>query len=334
MQPTDVLEFGTGDIGTLDRPVMLVGLEGWFDVGGAATQAVTAFVSAEHAVTVGQIDPDPFYDFTQQRPHVSIDDDVREIVWPSNEFVLQRNPGHRDVVALIGVEPHIAWRTYIGAITVVAEALGCEAIVTVGSGAEAIPHSRTPPVTGSTANAELARRLGLVAPSYQGMTGVVGVLQAELETRGVPSISLRVGIPHYLMNAEHPQAVQALVRHLSHVLDVPNTTDTSADSFLFECDSKPGFTMQLGPGDSVTLTNPDGAAWEITGWQQTDTGWIVHEFTDDELASGFDVSGASEAYIAVGGEPGSGKLTSVCSVVVNGEQLGWQLEYTYVGPGN
>jgi proteasome assembly chaperone (PAC2) family protein len=227
MQPTDVLEFGTGDIGTLDRPVMLVGLEGWFDVGGAATQAVTAFVSAEHAVTVGQIDPDPFYDFTQQRPHVSIDDDVREIVWPSNEFVLQRNPGHRDVVALIGVEPHIAWRTYIGAITVVAEALGCEAIVTVGSGAEAIPHSRTPPVTGSTANAELARRLGLVAPSYQGMTGVVGVLQAELEARGVPSISLRVGIPHYLMNAEHPQAVQALVRHLSHVLDVPNTTDLS-----------------------------------------------------------------------------------------------------------
>ena len=40
-------------------------------------------------------------------------------------------------------------------------------------------------------------------------------------------MSLRVGIPHYLMNAEHPQAVQALVRHLSHVLDVPNTTDLS-----------------------------------------------------------------------------------------------------------
>jgi proteasome assembly chaperone (PAC2) family protein len=227
LEPTDVLEFGTGDIGPLDRPVMLVGLEGWFDVAGAATQAVNAFVSAEHAVTVGSIDPDPFYDFTQQRPHVSVDDDVREIVWPANEFVLQRNPGHRDVVALIGVEPHMCWRTYIGAITLVAEALGCEAIVTVGSGAEAIPHTRTPPVTGSTADPELARRLGLVAPSYQGVTGVVGVLQAELETRGIPSISLRVGIPHYLMNAEHPQAVQALVRHLSHVLDVPNTTDLS-----------------------------------------------------------------------------------------------------------
>jgi len=223
----EVLDFATGDIGALDRPVMLVGLEGWFDVASAATQAVNTFISDERAVIVGSIDPDPFYDFTQQRPHVSIDDDIREIVWPCNDFVLQRNPGHRDVVGLIGVEPHLFWKTYVEAIVVVAEALGCEAVVTVGSGAEAIPHSRTPPVTGSTANADLARRLGLVAPSYQGITGVAGVLQAELEARQIPAVSLRAGIPHYLMNAEHPQATAALVRHLSHVLDVPNTADLS-----------------------------------------------------------------------------------------------------------
>jgi hypothetical protein len=227
MDAAEVLVLGTGDLGALERPVMLVGLEGWFDVASAATQAVNAFISDDHAVTVGSIDPDPFYDFTQQRPHVSIDDDIREIVWPSNEFVLQRNPGHRDVVGLIGVEPHLHWRTYVDAIVTVAETLRCEAIVTVGSGAEALPHTRTPPVTGSTANTELARRLGLVAPSYEGITGVVGVLQAELEARDIPSVSLRVGIPHYLMNAEHPQATAALVRHLSHVLDVPNTADFS-----------------------------------------------------------------------------------------------------------
>ncbi len=225
MDPTEVLSFGTGDIGTLDRPVMLVGLEGWFDAGSAATQAVNAFVADERAVIVGAIDPDPFYDFTQQRPHTTIDDDVREIVWPANEFVLQRNDGHRDVVALLGVEPHLHWNTYVAAITTVAEALGCEAIVTVGAGAEAIPHTRTPPVTGSTASPDLARRRGLVAPSYQGVTGVVGVLHARLEALGVPSISLRAGVPHYLMNAEHPQAVAALTRHISHVLDVPNTLE-------------------------------------------------------------------------------------------------------------
>jgi hypothetical protein len=220
MNSSEVLSFQTGEIGGLDRPVMLVGLEGWFDMAGAATQAINAFTNATNAVTVGAIDPDPFYDFTQQRPHVSIDDDIREIVWPSNEIILQRHPEHRDIVGLIGVEPHLLWKTYVDAIVAVAVALGCEAVVTVGSAAEAIPHTRTPPVTGSTADAELARRLGLVAPSYQGITGVVGVLQAELEARQIPSISLRVGIPHYLTNAEHPMATAALAHHLSHVLDV------------------------------------------------------------------------------------------------------------------
>ena len=90
MQSTDVLSFGMGNIGSLERPVMLVGLEGWFDVASAATAAVNAFTSAYHAVVVGSIDPDPFYDFTQQRPHVTLDDGVREIVWPTNDFVLQR----------------------------------------------------------------------------------------------------------------------------------------------------------------------------------------------------------------------------------------------------
>jgi hypothetical protein len=234
MQSTDVLSFGMGDIGALERPVMLVGLEGWFDVASAATAAVNAFTSADHAVVVGSIDPDPFYDFTQQRPHVTIDDGVREIVWPTNDFVLQRSgiigPNgklQRDVVGLIGVEPHFNWRNYIDAIITVAVAMGCEAVVTVGASAEAIPHTRTPPVTGSTATPDLAARLGLSQPSYQGITGVAGVLNAELEARNIPSISLRVGIPHYLMNAEHPLAVSALARHLSHVLDVPTTTDLS-----------------------------------------------------------------------------------------------------------
>lgn len=225
MSAADVLEFRPDDVGPLDRPVLLVGLEGWFDAAGAATQAVNAFVSADNALTVGSLDPDPFYDFTQQRPQVTIDDEIREIVWPSNEFVLQRGDGHRDVIGLIGVEPHLHWRTYVDAIVTVSTALRCEAVVTVGSNAEALPHTRIPPVTGSTANAELARRLGLVAPSYEGITGIAGVLQADLETRRVPAISLRVGVPHYLMNAEHPQSAAALVRHLSHVLDVPTTLD-------------------------------------------------------------------------------------------------------------
>ena len=79
-----------------------------------------------------------------------------------------RGQGDRDLVVLVGVEPHLAWRTYSDCIAHVARTLGCEAVVTVGSGAEAVPHTRTPLVTGSTTDADLARRLGIGQPTYQG----------------------------------------------------------------------------------------------------------------------------------------------------------------------
>jgi predicted ATP-grasp superfamily ATP-dependent carboligase len=217
----DVLELDTDEVGELCSPVMLIALTGMFDVAGAATTALDRFAPAEVAVTIGEIDPDPFYDFTQERPQVEIDEgEVRLIRWPENRFDVVRGKGGRDLVVLVGAEPHLHWRTYSACIKRVVDQLGCEAVVTVGSVAEAVPHTRGPLVTGSTTDAELAKRLGVGQPTYQGMTGVVGVIHADLADAGVPSVSLRVGVPHYLVNAEHPQAVAALQAHLSHVLNV------------------------------------------------------------------------------------------------------------------
>ncbi len=221
MDVDDVLDLEIDDLGPLRSPVMLIALTGLFDIAGAATTALDQFAPAETAVTIGAIDPDPFYDFTQERPQVEFDEgELRVIRWPENEFDVVRGDGARDLVVLVGVEPHLGWKTYSACIAHVAERLSCEAVVTVGSAAEAVPHTRTPQVTGSTTDRDLARRLGIGQPTYQGVTGVVGVIQTDLAQAGIPSISLRVGIPHYLMNAEHPQAVGALQTHLAHVLNV------------------------------------------------------------------------------------------------------------------
>ncbi len=226
MNVDDLLELEADQIGPLRSPVMLIALTGLFDIGGAATTALDRFAPADHAVTIGQIDPDPFYDFTQERPQIEFDhDELRAIRWPENQFDIVRGQGDRDLVVLVGVEPHLAWRTYAECIATVVTRLGCEAVVTVGSAAEAVPHTRKPSVTGSTTDPGLARALGIGPPTYEGVTGVVGVIQARLAEAGIPSVSLRVGVPHYLMNAEHPQAVAALQTHLAHVLKVPVPDD-------------------------------------------------------------------------------------------------------------
>jgi len=224
----EILELEADGLGPLRSPVMLIALTGLFDIGGAATAALDRFAPADTAVTIGEIDPDPFYDFTQERPQVEFDEgEIRVIRWPQNQFDVVRGQGSRDLVVLVGVEPHLGWRTYADCIVEVARTLGCEAVVTVGSAAEAVPHTRTPMVTGSTTDPDLARRLAIGQPTYQGVTGVVGVIQTRLADAGIPSVSLRVGIPHYLMNAEHPAAMSALQTHLSHVLGVPTPDDPS-----------------------------------------------------------------------------------------------------------
>ena len=109
-----VLTLAAGDVGDLESPVLVVALEGWFDMAGAATRAVDELFAVEQRVIVGEIDPDPFYDFTVERPFIEVvDGALRQIRWARNEFSLWRAAGAgRDVVLLLGVEPHLAWPTY------------------------------------------------------------------------------------------------------------------------------------------------------------------------------------------------------------------------------
>ena len=48
----DVLELHTSDLGVLERPVLVLVLEGWFDMAGAATRAVDALFDRAHRLTI------------------------------------------------------------------------------------------------------------------------------------------------------------------------------------------------------------------------------------------------------------------------------------------
>jgi proteasome assembly chaperone (PAC2) family protein len=194
-----------------------------FDIGGVATSALDWMLKERDYTVVADIDPDPFFDFTQERPEVYFDEDGdRQVRWPENEFTVIRYPeGARDMVVVNGVEPHVSWGVFTQSVVEVARGLGCNLVVSLGAAAEQVPHTRVPFVVGSTTNTDLAARLGLSRPQYQGPTGVAGVLLDALDQASIPSVSLRVGVPHYLMHAQHPKSAAALLQHLQHVLGIP-----------------------------------------------------------------------------------------------------------------
>jgi proteasome assembly chaperone (PAC2) family protein len=201
---------------------MVCAFRGWNDAGDAASTA-TAFMSAAlSASRFARIDAEEFYDFQSNRPSIRLAaGESREIVWPSVEVYEAPAPrAPRDLVLVLGTEPSMRWRGFTGLLVDLAEALGVQLVVTLGSLLADVPHSHPVAMTGFASDPALMDRLGLQGSSYEGPTGIIGVLHSACEQAGLSSASLWASIPHYVAAATNPKAALALVRKLETVVGV------------------------------------------------------------------------------------------------------------------
>ena len=203
-------------------PVMILAFEGWNDAGDAASDALTHLADVWSARPIGELDPEEFYDFQVNRPHVVIGDDgARTIRWPATRVTIARVPGAgRDAVLVHGVEPSMRWRSFCNELLVLAADLGVEMVVTLGALLADTPHTRPIPVTGTVTDPALATTLNLETSHYEGPTGIVGVLQAACGRIGLPAVSVWAAVPHYVATPPSPKATLALLRRIEDLLDV------------------------------------------------------------------------------------------------------------------
>lgn len=207
----------------LRRPLLVVAFEGWNDAGDASSLALAHLAKAWGAERFATIDAEEFYDFTVTRPQVRLGDDGERIIdWPDIELLGARVPGsHHDLVLLRGVEPQLKWRTFSDAVVQAARAVQAELAVILGALLADVPHTRPVRVSGSTDDRDLAERLGLAASSYEGPTGIVGVLHDALRRAGVPTASFWAAVPHYIHQLPSPKAALALVERSAALLGAP-----------------------------------------------------------------------------------------------------------------
>ena len=207
---------------SLRAPALICAFKGWNDAADAASTAVTFVGSTLEARRFATIDPEEFYDFQATRPQVRfVEGEARQIVWPAVELYEARVPrAPRDLILLVGTEPSMRWRTFTAVIVELAEALGTQLVVTLGALLADVPHTRPVNVTGLASDPVLISRLGLTRTSYEGPTGIVGVLHAACQQAGLPSASLWASVPHYIAATPNPRASLALVRKLEGLVGV------------------------------------------------------------------------------------------------------------------
>jgi proteasome assembly chaperone (PAC2) family protein len=233
----------------LRSPALVCAFSGWNDAASAATTALEAVAASLDSQVVARIDPEEFYDFQVNRPTIRlIEGETRQIDWPAYSLLAVQVPSaERDLVLLSGVEPNIRWRTFADSIVGAAERLGVEMVVSLGALMADVAHTRPVPITGLASDPDLVERLGMSRSSYEGPTGIVGVVHDACRRAGMTSASLWAAVPHYVAAVPNPKAALALLRRLEGL------TGIAVEASELE-DATERFTEQV---DQAVSANPE-----------------------------------------------------------------------------
>jgi len=245
----------------LRAPALICAFKGWNDAADAASTAITFVGGALGGQRFATIDPEDFYDFQATRPRIKlVEGQTRQIVWPEVELYEARVPrAPRDLILVAGSEPSFRWRSFCKLIVEVAEAIGVQLVVTLGSLLADVPHTRPVSVTGLASDPALVSRLGLASSSYEGPTGIVGILHAACQEAGLPSASLWAAVPHYIAAAPNPKAALALVRKLEGLVGVA-VDGTDLESAAADYDRQVNLAVQSDPDVQAFVERLEQAA--------------------------------------------------------------------------
>jgi proteasome assembly chaperone (PAC2) family protein len=205
-----------GDLPNLRSPVMVCAFRGWNDAAAAASTALAAVGNSLDGELIARFDPEEFFDFQATRPTITLDEgQTRRVEWPENNLIAVEVDGaDRDLVLLDGTEPNLRWRTFSETIATAADALGVEMIVSLGALIAEVSHTLPVPITGLASSEQLVEELELERSSYEGPTGIVGVVHDLCRRNGLDSASLWAAVPHYVAAVPNPKAALALLRRL------------------------------------------------------------------------------------------------------------------------
>ena len=208
----------------LRKPKVLAGFSGWANAGEVSSGAVSYLKSKLKPTKFAELDPDPFYDFTNTRPYGKISEGViKSLDFVTNEFYYWENLyGEHDIILFLGTEPQLKWRSFTEDFFAAFQDQDPDELILLGSFYDSTPHTREPIVSAavndSGARDDLAE-FDLQFTDYEGPTSIHAVLEHACAELGIPSISLWTGTPHYLPTA-NPKAWRAVLRRLLPILDV------------------------------------------------------------------------------------------------------------------
>jgi predicted ATP-grasp superfamily ATP-dependent carboligase len=99
------------------------------------------------------------------------------------------------------------------------KAAGVRLVVVLGAFLDDVIYSQPVQVAAYASDPSLSDRIELGAPSYEGPTGITGVLGDALRREGIATASLWARIPHYVPNKPNTRGALALLQTVEALTD-------------------------------------------------------------------------------------------------------------------
>ena len=210
-----------GDLPMLDRPVLVVQLNGWIDASGAAAAAMSAIEDSCSSEPLATFDSDLFVDYRARRPLMELREGVNtRLVWNEIELKLGRDRNDHAVLTLTGPEPDSQWKAFARAVTELSLRLGVYQMVALGAYPFATPHTRASRLSSSSPSADVVANVPYLKNSVDVPAGMSAVLEHALTEAGVASLGIWVQVPHYVSAMSYPGASVALLDGLREVTGI------------------------------------------------------------------------------------------------------------------
>lgn len=268
----------------LDRPVLLMAMQGWVDAGGAAMACRNAIRSDPDDSLVARFDADRLLDHRSRRPTVNLVDGVsKSIDWPVIEVHLLAGSSGQHMLLLDGPEPDHEWRAFAGAVVGLCEQLGVQMVIGLGAYPAAVPHTRPTRLSCTAGSEALTKELDFVTSTLSVPAGAQAVIEVEAAAAGIQAVGIWAQVPHYLAAASYPPASLALLEALA-----------SLSGGTFDAGSLAQKTLATRSRlDELVSRNPD----HVTMLEQLEAAYDdLHELAD-RLPTGEDLAAELERFL-------------------------------------
>ncbi len=215
----------------MGSPVLLHGLTGFMDAGGAARLAVEHLLDSTEHVRVATFDVDEIFDYRARRPRTVFDGDHYESISMPQLTVDAAVDEHGErFLVLHGAEPDLAWSAVADGIVRLVEVLGVRLVVGLHAIPWPAPHTRPVNVTTHANDPVLTAGTRAWVGSIEVPGSLAALLEIRLGERSHSAMGFAAHVPHYLAQAQFPRGALVLLQAMCSATGLAVPLDDLRDS--------------------------------------------------------------------------------------------------------